>query len=267
MAPARVAVTATDRIRPVSRRDSLPHRCSCCGAEGARRATAGEPALCERCFLDGLPWPAPAAAEPPADAFVEALAAALDLREHEAGLHSRRVACHTSLLARRFYASDEARLRQVYYGALLHDLGKIGVPDRVLLKPGALDAGEWEVMRRHPEDGYLLVARLPGMAEAADIVRCHEERFDGRGYPRGLRGDEIPFTARLFAVIDTLDAITSDRPYRAGQSFGAAKAEILALTGRQFDPLAVDAFVAEEETLRRMVAMKCDDPRRAAPAD
>ena len=188
--------------------------------------------------------------------FLEALAAALDAREHETGLHSQRVACHTQVLARRFIA-DVGGLRQIYWGSVLHDIGKIGVPDRVLLKEGPLDAAEWAVMQTHVDKGYAIVAALPGLAEAADIVRCHEERYDGTGYPRGLAGEAIPFGARLFAVIDTLDAMTSDRPYRKGLSFDAAKAEIARLAGSQFDPVAVDAFLAEEVTLRQMVQAKC----------
>ncbi|NMF89878.1 HD-GYP domain-containing protein [Aromatoleum petrolei] len=194
----------------------------------------------------------------PLAGFVEALADALDLRERETGLHSRRVACHTLVLARRFTQSV-TDLRQIYWGALLHDIGKIGVPDRILLKEGPLDAAEWEQIRRHPEDGFHLVSRLPGMAVAAEIVLSHEERFDGRGYPRGLRGAAIPFAARLFAVIDTLDAMTSDRSYRRGESFDAARNEILRMGGSQFDPVAVEAFAAEEAVLRRMVEAKCLD--------
>lgn len=189
-------------------------------------------------------------------ALAEALAAALDAREHETGLHSQRVACHTQVLARRF-TQDSQRLRQIYWGALLHDIGKIGIPDAILLKQGPLTEHEWGVMRTHPEVGHHILASVPFMDEAAEIVLCHEERFDGTGYPRGLSGEAIPLAVRLFGVIDTLDAMTSDRPYRKGLSFDAAKAEILRLTGAQFDPQAVDAFSAEETTLREMVAMKC----------
>lgn len=113
-------------------------------------------------------------------------------------------------------------------------------------------------MRRHPDIGYRILAGVNTMSEAADIVLAHEERFDGSGYPRGLAGDAIPFGARLFAVIDTLDAMTSDRPYRAQIPFDAAKEEIMREAGRQFDPMAVEAFTAEEHTLRQMVASKCD---------
>lgn len=189
-------------------------------------------------------------------AFAEALAEALDIREHETGDHSKRVACHTLVLARRL-AADTDQLRQIYWGALLHDIGKIGIPDAILLKQGALNEDEWLVMRTHPEKGYRIVAQIPGMKDAAEIIFSHEERFDGSGYPRGLRGEQICLGARLFAVIDTLDAITSDRPYRKGGSFEQARDEIVSLSGMQFDPLAVQAFLAEEATLREMVEAKC----------
>jgi HD-GYP domain-containing protein (c-di-GMP phosphodiesterase class II) len=134
-----------------------------------------------------------------------------------------------------------------------HDIGKVGIADAVLLKQGPLTEDEWGVMRTHPEIGNRILASAPFMAEAAEIVLSHEER----GYPRGLSREAIPLAARLFAVIDTLDAMTSDRPYRKGLSFDAAKSEILRLAGTQFDPLALEAFSAEEEALREMVAMKC----------
>ncbi|TAK88044.1 MAG: HD domain-containing protein [Betaproteobacteria bacterium] len=169
-----------------------------------------------------------------ADVFAETLVAALDTREHETGEHSKRVACHTLVLARRFTADSE-RLRQIYWGSLLHDLGKIGIPDAVLLKPGPLAADERALMRAHPEKGYAILKNVPSMREAAEIVLAHEERFDGSGYPRGLRG--LPFDA--------------------------AKAEIVRLAGTQFDPAAVEAFLAEEPVLREMVAAKCTMP---APA-
>lgn len=189
-------------------------------------------------------------------AFAEALAEALDIREHETGDHSKRVACHTQVLARRFI-NDLHQLRQIYWGALLHDVGKIGVSDAILLKQGALNEDEWNAMRTHPEKGHRIVSQIPGMEEAAEIVLSHEERFDGSGYPRGLRGEQICLGARLFAVIDTLDAITSDRPYREASSFEQARDEIVRMSGTQFDPLAVQAFLAEEATLREMVAAKC----------
>ena len=189
-------------------------------------------------------------------AFAEALAAALDIREHETGDHSKRVACHTLVLARRFI-SDADKLRQIYWGSLLHDIGKIGIPDAILLKQGQLNEDEWNAMRTHPEKGYRIVSQIPEMKEAAEIVLSHEERFDGSGYPRGLRGEQICLGARLFAVIDTLDAITSDRPYRKANSFEQARDEIVRMSGTQFDPAAVQAFLAEETTLREMVDAKC----------
>ncbi len=192
-------------------------------------------------------------------AFAEALAEALDIREHETGNHSKRVACHTLVLARRFTA-DAGELRQIYWGALLHDIGKIGIADSILLKQGALDEDEWLEMRTHPEKGHRIVAQIPGMEEAAEIVLSHEERFDGTGYPRGLKGEQISLGARLFALIDTLDAMTSDRSYRKALSFDQARAEIVKMSGTQFDPVAVQAFLAEEATLRKMVAAKCEQP-------
>src|SRR3990167_11414873 len=189
-------------------------------------------------------------------AFAEALAEALDIREHETGDHSKRVACHTLVLARRFTANTD-QLRQIYWGALLHDIGKIGIADAILLKPGALNEGEWLEMRTHPEKGHRIVSQIPGMEEAAEIVLSHEEHFDGTGYPRGLRGEQISLGARLFAVIDTLDAITSDRPYRKANTFEQARDEIVRMSGTQFDPAAVQAFLAEETTLREMVDAKC----------
>lgn len=189
-------------------------------------------------------------------AFAEALAEALDIREHETGDHSKRVACHTLVLARRFTA-DADQLQQIYWGALLHDIGKIGIADAILLKQGELTKGEWLEMRTHPEKGHRIVAKIPSLKQAAEIILSHEERFDGTGYPHGLKGEQIPLGARLFAAIDTLDAMTSDRSYRKALPFDHALAEIIKMRGTQFDPVAVQAFLAEEATLREMVAAKC----------
>jgi len=209
---------------------------------------------CEHCLLEARKRRGRLEADP-YEAFVEALAEALDLRERETGLHSKRVAAHTLLLAAHHY--DRANdLREIYWGGLLHDVGKIGVPDAVLLKPGRLSDEEWRVMREHPRNGQLLLQKLPFLALAANIVLCHEERYDGSGYPAGLRGEEIPLPARLFAVIDTIDAMTFDRPYRKAVPFDAAKEEILRLSGSQFDPVAVETFLLEEAALREMAAME-----------
>lgn len=205
---------------------------------------------CEHCFLKARD---PCARqEDHYTLLAETLVNALDLREHETGMHSKRVACHTLVLARRFIRDPDV-LRQIYWGALLHDIGKIGIADGILLKPESLNESEWQEMRTHPEKGYTLISQIPDMTEAAKIILCHEERFDGTGYPHHLKGDNIPLGARLFMVIDTLDAITSDRPYRKGNSFDTAKNEIECMSGSQFDPLAVDAFLAEETVLREMV--------------
>jgi putative nucleotidyltransferase with HDIG domain len=221
-------------------------------------AREGDAYCCEGCYYAAHKRNTMPGLDEAESALAEALASALDAREHETGLHSKRVACHTLVLARRF-TSDANRLRQVYWGALLHDIGKIGIPDTILLKQGSLDPDEWRVMRTHPEIGHRILEAVPFMAEAAEIVLSHEERYDGGGYPRGLAGGAIPFWARLFAVIDTLDAMTSDRPYRRSRSFDAAKEVIAGAAGTQFDPVAVDALVAEQATLRTMVAVKCGD--------
>jgi HD-GYP domain-containing protein (c-di-GMP phosphodiesterase class II) len=125
------------------------------------------------------------------------------------------------------------------------------------LKQGALNEDEWLEMRTHPEKGHRIVAQIPGMEEAAEIILSHEERFDGTGYPRGLKGEQLSLGTRLFAVIDTLDAMTSDRSYRKALSFDQALSEIVSMSGTQFDPVAVQAFLSEETTLREMVASKC----------
>jgi HD-GYP domain-containing protein (c-di-GMP phosphodiesterase class II) len=232
--------------------------CRVCGEPVAAPPFArfGEAYCCEACYLRSHEHGHADAIRAEA-ALAEALASALDLREHETGLHSKRVACHTLELARRSAPDAPEHLRQIYWGALLHDIGKIGISDAVLLKEGPLTDGEWLEMRAHPEMGYRIVAQVPDMQEAANIVRCHEERFDGSGYPRSLGGESIPWGARLFAVIDTLDAMTSDRPYRQALSFDAAKTEILRMSGSQFDPRAVGVFLEAERVLREMVSLKC----------
>jgi len=235
--------------------------CRFCGGRVEGDGFPGEEGVycCEGCFLKEKQFRVAEAERNGAYlSLAEALAAALDIREKETGLHSKRVACHTLVLARR-YTDDDEKLRQVYWGSLLHDVGKIGIRDAVLLKEGPLTEAEWEEMRCHPELGHSIISSVSFMKEAAEIVLCHEERYDGTGYPRGLAGEAIPWGARVFAVIDALDAITSDRPYRKGAPFDTAKSEILGLVGRQFDPGAVEAFIREEKTLRKMVALKCAD--------
>ena len=170
-----------------------------------------------------------------------ALVAALDAREHETSDHSQRVVKYTSAIAERLSVNG-LDLEEIGRGALLHDVGKIGVPDAVLLKPGKLTSEEWTEMRKHPDIGYQMIQSIPFLSTPATIVLSHQERFDGTGYPRKLRGEEIHIGARIFAVADTLDAMTSDRPYRKATSFENAMAEVQRCAGSQFDPQVVRAF-------------------------
>jgi putative nucleotidyltransferase with HDIG domain len=173
------------------------------------------------------------------DITLEAMGAALDLRDEETEGHSRRVTAYTVALARAM-GIDSDELRVIARGAFLHDIGKIAIPDRILLKPGRLDAEEMAIMRQHCLRGYEMVRKIPFLREAADVVYAHQEHFDGSGYPRGLRGDQIPLGARIFAIADTLDAMTSDRPYRKATTFSAAQQEISRCSGTQFDPRIVE---------------------------
>jgi len=171
-----------------------------------------------------------------------ALVAALDAREHETSDHSQRVVKYTEAIAERLGVRGP-EMDEIGRGALLHDVGKIGVPDAVLLKPAKLTPKEWEEMRRHPDIGYQMIQSIPFLSTPAAIVLSHQERFDGNGYPRRLRGEEIHIGARIFAVADTLDAMTSDRPYRRGTTFENAVDEIQRCSGTQFDPEVVRAFM------------------------
>jgi putative nucleotidyltransferase with HDIG domain len=169
------------------------------------------------------------------DATLEALVEALDLRERKTGEHSRRVARYAMVLAGELGINGE-QCRQICRGALLHDIGKIGVPDAILLKWGPLNEAEWAVMRRHPEMGARILEGVPFLAGAREIVLTHQERFDGSGYPAGLRGRRIPLGARIFAVADVLDALLSDRPYHRALPFEAAIGEIRREAGSILDP-------------------------------
>jgi HD-GYP domain-containing protein (c-di-GMP phosphodiesterase class II) len=175
---------------------------------------------------------------------LESLVTALDVRDQETRGHSVRVASHSLEMAQLIGISGEDELATIYRGALMHDVGKIGVPDGVLLKPGRLTEDEWKLMRKHPALGYRILAQVPYLRPTARIVLAHHERWDGGGYPRGTRGEDIPLGARIFAICDTYDAILSDRPYRAGQSPDVALQEILRCAGSQFDPKLVEAFEA-----------------------
>jgi putative nucleotidyltransferase with HDIG domain len=174
---------------------------------------------------------------------LEALAAALDAREHETRAHSQRVREYAVTLAQCLGLPQE-EIVDVGRGALLHDVGKIGVPDSILLKPSRLTAEEWIHMKRHPVVGYEILRGIQFLEKAAVIVLAHQERWDGRGYPNALSGNEIPLGARIFGVVDTLDAMTSDRPYRRALSFEAARTEIQRCAGTQFDPRVAQAFLS-----------------------
>lgn len=177
-----------------------------------------------------------------------ALVGALDAREHDTQLHSLRVRAYALRLGWEIGMRDHD-LTILGEAALLHDVGKIGVPDQILLKAGSLTEEEWELMREHPSVGHRILDPVEFLSEAAKIVYCHHEKFDGSGYPRGLKGEEIPFGARVFAVVDAFDALASDRPYQSEKTFAESKDIILSDSGRHFDPKVVQAFcsISEEE--------------------
>lgn len=191
------------------------------------------------------------------------LVGALDLREHNTRLHSQRVRGYTELIAARL-GVDEKMKREIGFGALLHDVGKIAIPDQILLKPDKLTDQEWVEMRKHPEAGYRIVKRIGFLKEAAEIVYAHHEKFDGGGYPRGLKGEGIPFGARMFMVADVYDALTSERPYHSPISYEEASAEIRSLSGSHFDPVIVETFMAIAPEQLQEIA---DQYRDSAPAE
>jgi putative nucleotidyltransferase with HDIG domain len=177
------------------------------------------------------------------DITLEALGDALDLKDTETEGHSRRVTAYTIALARAMQLPPQ-EIRTMARGAFLHDVGKMAIPDAILLKPGRLTVDEQTTMREHCERGYQMLRKIPYLREAAEIVYSHQEHFNGSGYPRGLRGTEIPLGARIFAIADALDAITSDRPYRSATSFATARKEIRKNAGTQFDPQVVEVFLS-----------------------
>ena len=182
------------------------------------------------------------------DITLQVMGDALDLRDAETEGHSRRVTAYTIALARELKLSADD-LRIISRGAFLHDIGKIATPDAILLKPGKLTESERQIMREHCVRGYEMVRKIPFLREAAEIVHAHQECFDGSGYPRGLKGEEIPLGARIFAIADSLDAMTSDRPYRKAMKFSEARAEIKRHAGIQFDPSLVEIFLSMPEDL------------------
>jgi putative nucleotidyltransferase with HDIG domain len=170
------------------------------------------------------------------------LGAALDLRDSEIAGHSRRVCMYALEIAQRL-ACSEKELRVLRQGALLHDIGKIAVPDAILWKPGPLTNEEWAIMQSHVVMGYELIKDVPALQPAAELVLTHHERYDGAGYPNGLKGQQIPFCARIFAIADTFDAMTTYRPYQSAVPLTLAVNEIRRQSGRAFDPGIVDAFL------------------------
>jgi putative nucleotidyltransferase with HDIG domain len=176
------------------------------------------------------------------DMTIEGWSRALDLRDKETEGHTLRVTEMAARLAAAF-GFDEQELTRIRWGALLHDIGKMGVPDGILLKEGELTEAEWEVMQKHPTFAYELLSPIRHLGSAIDIPYCHHEKWDGTGYPRGLRGEKIPLPARIFAIVDAYDALTSDRPYRPAWSRQKTLAHIRALSGTHFDPQVVRSFV------------------------
>jgi HD-GYP domain-containing protein (c-di-GMP phosphodiesterase class II) len=174
-------------------------------------------------------------------ATVNALAATLGLRDAETKGHSERVVRFSCVLGREL-GLDHSQMRSLEYGALLHDIGKIGVPDVILRKPGSLTTQEWARMREHPLLGWRILTGVGFLESASLIVLQHHERWDGRGYPYGLKGTDIDRNARIFAVADAFDAMTSDRVYRAGRAVADATEELKRRAGQQFDPEVVECF-------------------------
>src|SRR5882757_6980081 len=182
------------------------------------------------------------------DITLEALGDALALKDPETEGHSRRVTAFTIAIAQKMgLPKDDIRI--IARGAFLHDIGKMAIPDKILTKPDKLTPDELDIMKEHAWYGYKIVKNIPFLSEASEIVYSHQEKFDGSGYPRRLKGEEIPLGARIFSIADTFDAITSDRPYRPRQSDEAARKEIAAWSGRQFDPRIVEVFLSMPDNI------------------
>jgi HD-GYP domain-containing protein (c-di-GMP phosphodiesterase class II) len=174
---------------------------------------------------------------------VKTLAFVVEAKDPTTRAHLDRTYDYATALAQ-VVEADVASNHSLRYGFLLHDVGKVGVPEAILNKPGPLDEQEWLIMRMHPEMGVQIIAGIKSLGPAMEVIRSHHERWDGRGYPSGLVGEEIPLSARIFAVCDAFDAMTSDRPYRRALPFEHALEQIMAGTGSQFDPAMAEAFVS-----------------------
>ena len=198
------------------------------------------------------------------DLTLEALGDTVDAKDAETQEHTRRVTAYTIAIARKMGLPKE-EIAVIARGAFLHDIGKMAIPDEILKKPGKLTPEEMAEMKEHCYEGYKIVSRIPFLAEAAQIVYSHQEHFDGHGYPRGLKGDEIPLGARIFAIADTLDAMTMDRRYRPAQSFEAARKEIELWSGRQFDPEIVKVFLEMPDSLWEDLRKDISGPNPSFP--
>ena len=178
---------------------------------------------------------------------VRSLALVVEAKDATMGQHIERCRRYGMALLAEMGVADENR--EAEFGFLLHDCGKVGIPESVLNKPGPLTAAEWRVMRTHPMIGFQLVSDIPFLRNGAEVVRCHHEMFDGTGYPSGMRGEQIPLAARVFSVVDAFDAMTADRPYRAALSLDRAVDELEKMAGTQFDPEVVRIFAPLSERL------------------
>jgi putative nucleotidyltransferase with HDIG domain len=185
-------------------------------------------------------------------ATVRALSNAVEARDAYTGKHAERVAAYGIEIARAL-GLPRPDAPEIEFGFLLHDIGKLAIPDAILYKPGPLTEEERALMARHPAVGAEIVAGIEFLADAAKVVRSHHERWDGSGYPDGLVGEQIPLAARVFAVADVLDALTTDRPYRPGSPIDEARVMIVRESGTHFDPQVIDAFTAiDDETFARI---------------
>ncbi len=191
------------------------------------------------------------------DTTLEGWARALELRDKETVGHSKRVTEMTLHIARTMNIRD-TDLVHVYRGAVLHDIGKMGIPDSILLKPGPLTEAEWVIMRQHPTYAYEMLSPIAYLRPALDIPYCHHERWDGSGYPRGLRGESIPLAARIFAVVDVWDALCSDRPYRSAWEVERVLDYIREQSGRHFDPRVVEIFFASLSVMQGMMESRLE---------
>jgi len=240
----------------MKRRTKKPLVCSHCGTEisGGRYIEKesgvymGEDCYFRDTYLDGIIE----SIEASYLATIEAFVSAIDAREHETGNHSARVS-RLAVIIGHAYGITGRDLTDLYCGALLHDIGKIGIPDAILLKKGPLTPEERQLMEHHPEIGYGIISHIGYLAGSAEIIRSHHEHFDGSGYPLGLKGNDIPAGARVFAVADTLDALTVKRPYRDAIPYKEALTLIEKDPERLFDPGVIDAMRSSSEELEDFI--------------